>query len=188
MLKFRNQTKLLSLAQVTTADFEGFCRKAAGEGILLRDITAAGSLTYSFQIRRRDQAVLHRICRARGDHLKLLRQGSFYCLARGLLRRPVLAVGILMLMFLFLFLPTRILFIRVSGNQTVPDLKILESAHDCGLRFLGSRRALRSEQIKNDLLEAIPDLSWVGINTRGSGIISKLSAKAVRKHINHLKV
>ena len=59
------------------------------------------------------------------------------------------------------------LFIKVSGNRAVPSTRILEAAHQSGVRILCSRRDLRSEAVKNRLLQQIPELSWAGINTKG---------------------
>jgi sporulation protein YqfD len=44
---------------------------------------------------------------------------------------------------------------------------ILERAADCGISFGASRRYVRSERMKNTLLEVIPELQWAGINTFG---------------------
>lgn len=82
-------------------------------------------------------------------------------------KRPVLAVMILIIVFLTCWLPSRILFISVEGNVLVPDRMIIEEATRAGLSILSSRRAVRNENIKNSLLENVPRLQWVGINTDG---------------------
>ena len=65
------------------------------------------------------------------------------------------------------FLPGRILHIEVVGNETVPARRILEAAADSGVYFGAARREIRSEQVKNALLEQLPELRWVGVNTGG---------------------
>ena len=86
---------------------------------------------------------------------------------RGLMKRPVLISGLALYVLLTIFLPTRIYFFRVEGNQNVPDNLILELASQCGLSFGTERRDVRSEKVKNALLGAVPQLEWVGINTAG---------------------
>jgi sporulation protein YqfD len=64
-------------------------------------------------------------------------------------------------------LPTRVFFFRVEGNGELPERYILEQAAKCGVSFGVARRELRSEQVKNQLLKAIPELRWAGVNTQG---------------------
>ena len=66
--------------------------------------------------------------------------------------------------------------IRVFTDQEIAPAEkqqILEAARQCGIRFGVSRREVRSEQMKNALLSAMPELQWAGINTSGcTGVIS----------------
>ena len=66
-----------------------------------------------------------------------------------------------------MWLPSRVLFVQIEGNTHVESRRILESAARCGIAFGASRREIRSEKIKNALIECIPELSWVGVNTYG---------------------
>lgn len=120
-----------------------------------------------FCIRGRDLAILRRLTEKRGDRLTVCRyRGVYYdCLA--LAKRPILVLGILLLTALSLWLPTRVLFVEVEGNAAVPEAQIVEAAATCGLGFGTSRRAVRSEKVKNALLAAMPQLQWVGVNTYG---------------------
>lgn len=154
-------------AEVTTADFSGFSRWAAQNGIPLLDVKSSGSLSYDFYINPRDFRRLSRSCRKRGENLKIRKNAAFLRMIRSLIQRPALITGILFLLLLFLYLPSRVIFIRVTGNETIPGDRILEAAKSSGVRFMTSRKDLRSEQIKNRLLQELPQLSWVGINTKG---------------------
>ncbi len=82
-------------------------------------------------------------------------------------RAPVLVWFLIILLAASFWIPSRIFFIRVNGNDIVTDQEILQAASHVGLYFGINRRALRSEQIKNQLLSSIPALSWVGVNTQG---------------------
>ncbi len=84
-----------------------------------------------------------------------------------LIYRPVLSIGFVVLVFLTLYLPSRILFVQVSGNETLPSNLIMTYARDCGIYFGANRRSIRSETVKNQLIEQLPQLEWVGINTYG---------------------
>lgn len=126
-----------------------------------------GDLTLRFRLLRADYRRLLRLTQHRGEKLRLLRRKGIYWAARRLLKRPVLLLGMLFLLALVLVLPTRILFIEVEGNGSIPARQILEAAESCGIQFGVSRREVRSERMKNALLAAIPELQWAGINTSG---------------------
>jgi sporulation protein YqfD len=79
----------------------------------------------------------------------------------------VLVLGVLFYLLISLYLPSRVFFVRVVGNTSVPGSRILEAAENCGISFGASRRSVRSERMKNALLEAVPELQWAGVNTRG---------------------
>ena len=102
-----------------------------------------------------------------GETLEFVRAGGFPVVLEKIRRWWLLAAVVLLLASLTVFMPTRILFLRVEGNGEIPARLILERAEECGVYFGASIRDLRSEQVKNHLLWAIPDLRWAGVNTEG---------------------
>ena len=125
------------------------------------------ALTARLQIRRRDFRKLAALAEKRGESVRILRRPGLYWVFKRLALRPVLATGLTVPILLSLLLPTRVLFVRVEGNEAVHSRRILAAAEDCGIRFWASRRQVRSEQVKNALLEAVPELQWAGVNTAG---------------------
>lgn len=102
-----------------------------------------------------------------GAQITVLEEKGTAPLLKQLLRRPLLTGGLLLLIAISCFLPSRVFFIRVEGNESLPANLIVERAGECGVSFGASRRAVRSEQVKNALLQKLPQLQWAGINTRG---------------------
>ena len=102
-----------------------------------------------------------------GESLQTVQEGGLPRLLKGIRDWRRLAAFVLLLGVLTVLLPTRVWFFRVEGNGDLPERYILEQAAACGVRFGASRRALRSEQVKNRLLGAIPELRWAGVNTQG---------------------
>ena len=159
---------------------------SASNESLLRDINRAGievdnmipgndELTISFQIRRTDLSRIKAIASRRGADLKVHKRIGLYWAVVGLLKRPALVAGMLFLLLAVTILPTRIFFFRVEGNENIPTNIILEKCESFGLSFGASRVHVRSEKVKNALLEAIPELKWAGINT--SGCVATISVQ-----------
>ncbi len=153
--------------QIVAADPEGFCTAAAEAGILLHHVKRPEELTLLCSGREGDLPALKMLSAAQGAELRVLRRRGASVWISGLVKRPVLVLGLLSLMLLSVLLPRRVLFIQVDGNIQVSAGTILEAARDAGLYFGASRRELRNQQVKNSLLAALPELRWVGVNTRG---------------------
>ena len=153
--------------EITSADLPGALAAILERNIPVFSVTPKGDLTLKFYIYRKDLNILSNLCNRRGETLHVVHKTGLYWAGRTLLKRPVLLVGIAFLLFVVLFLPTRIYFVQVEGNSTVPARQILAAAEESGIRFGASRREVRSERMKNALLEELPQLQWAGVNTSG---------------------
>ena len=149
--------------RLTSADCAARLREISGE-MQIEGIVFEGELTVRFDAARAD---VKRIKLRSGDRLEVVDSGGLPSLIDRVWKWRIAAVVAVLLGVLTVFLPTRLLFFRVEGNGEVPARRILEEAEGCGLYFGASRRELRSEQVKNHLLYAIPELRWAGVNTNG---------------------
>ncbi len=152
---------------ITGPDVVGTLERINGENIPIFESSTQDDVTLRLIVYHRDFPHLKRICEKRGDELTLRRKRGLYWTGKALLRRPVLLFGLAFLLALAMFLPTRVLFVRVEGNSQIPVNQILEQAGLCGISFGANRREVRSEQVKNQLLERLPQLQWAGVNTAG---------------------
>lgn len=161
--------------------FLSLCNK---RGIILRHVAYKDGLTMTMILERKDYDAFRIIAQKYGAEIRVKYLHGLYWSVRKSLDRPVLLLGICLLLLINIFLPTRVLFIMVEGNDKIPANYILEQADACGISFGTSRRNLRSEQMKNMLLSAIPELQWAGINTYGcTAVISvrERSASEIEK-------
>ncbi len=153
--------------ELTSAEPELALGAISASGIELVRVHQKSELTYTFRIIRKDYASIAKLCDKIGKTLKILRKTGLYWTGKYLLRRPVLLAGMVLLLALVFYLPSRVFFVRVEGNVTVPARKILAAAEESGIGFGTSRRRVRSEKVKNALLAAVPELQWAGVNTAG---------------------
>ena len=154
-------------ATLTGADIPGTLAAASRAGILLRDVTAEAEFSVCVTLSRGDYRRLSALADRRGDLLRPAgRRGLYWDLGR-LSRRRVLLAGLAALLALSAYVPGRVVILEVEGNSRIPASRILEAASECGISFGVSRREVRSEKVKNALLEAMPELSWAGVNTYG---------------------
>lgn len=153
--------------RLTSADPAGALGAINQAGIEIFSAVQEGDLTLRFTILRMNHKRLRRLARKRGEVLELVARNGVYWALRRLTARPVLLMGFAVILFLTLYLPGQIFFVEVEGNLSVPTALIIEKAAQCGIDFGADRREVRSEKMKNTLLQAMPQLQWAGINTYG---------------------
>ena len=153
--------------EVTSAQIETMLSHVNSMGIETFEITKSSELVAVFWVRSKDFTLLKELNEQRGDILRVVRNAWTFGYLHLILQRKFFLMASVFFVILALYLPGKILFVRIEGNNTVPSNKILEEAERCGIEFGASRRKVRSEKVKNELLSSIPDLQWAGINTAG---------------------
>lgn len=153
--------------ELVSSDISQMLTAINSEGIHLQQIQFVDELHLRATISRTQFPGLKLLITKRGEELNVRKKLGFFWKLSSVTKRPVLVFGLLFILMLCLFLPSRVLFVEVSGNSRIPGKYIVETAKNCGLDFFTSRREVRSEKIKNALLSAIPQLQWVGVNTKG---------------------
>ena len=153
--------------RLISSDIPSRLQYISSRGIILREVFQSDLLTVCFTISCSDFSVIKQYLEERGDSVTVLFKSGLGQIIISAIKRPVLSLTVLLLFFLTLWVPTKVLFVRVEGNQVVPEQKILQCAENSGVRFGIDVRSLRSERIKNSLLQQLPELSWVGVNTKG---------------------
>lgn len=174
---------LKSLAGMAELTLTGADIPASLDILTQNQITVFSAITESdvsvrLVIFRRDWKKAVSLLQKRGDSVKLRRRQGLYWLFKGLIHRPVLVLGCAVLLAASLYVPGRIFFVRVEGNGVIPVNQILEAADLCGIRFGASRREVRSERMKNQLLHAMPQLQWAGVNTYGCVAVITVKERA----------
>ena len=152
--------------RLTGADPERSLRLLS-RSMRLENVVRNSVLEVEFTVSAGDLKRVYSVARRCGDRAELLERRGVPRTVEKWMHCPVICFTVLLLIMTSLWLPGRVLFVRVEGNEAVPVRRILEEASACGLHFGAARSWVRSEQVKNRLLEAIPELSWVGVNTSG---------------------
>ena len=153
--------------------------------IPIRNLEIKGDLTAQFTVLRRYWRIIQQIAERKGEKLTVLSQnGMFWGLLR-IWKRPIVVAGVCLLLMLGLVLPGRVLFVRVEGNEVVPEKLILEAAREVGIGFGVSRRTVRSERVKNQLMDNLPQLQWAGVNTYGCTAVITVRERGTEEQAGH---
>lgn len=167
--------------ELTSADVAASLQTMNKLGIRISNVETCGDLTACFTASRRSLREIESLAARKGERLKIKSRNGLSWKIRELSLRPVLLIGIVLLLVLVLFVPSRVFFVEVEGNDAVPSRLILEAAQDAGIRFGASRRAVRSEKMKNELLGVLPQLRWAGVNTYGCTAVISVRERVEEK-------
>ena len=167
------------LCTLTGADPGESLHAISKAGIPVREITRTDDLTVRFRCPARCRSQIQRMLEKRGDSILFSHPKGWGTWMKAIKNRPVLVFGALFFLILSLYLPTRVFFFSVEGNERISARQILEAAENSGICFGVSRDRVRSEKMKNALLAALPQLQWAGINTKGCVAVISVREKTV---------
>lgn len=153
--------------EITCADCVGLLNKMQTEQIYARNVIYQGGLKLQITVSVHDYRRLMQLVEKMGGSTQIKRISNAHRIIRKIKIRPVPLLLILFFILITAWLPKRVLFISVDGNTSISTNRILDAAEKFGLHFGASRHSVRSEVIKNALLQEIPQLQWVGVNTNG---------------------
>ncbi len=167
------------IVEITSADVIALVNTLNREKIRMDSVCYSNDLTITVEILGIDWKKLQSIAKKQGASVKILGKKGIFWEVAAFIKRPVLMIFVISIFLLSAYLSGRIFFVRIDGNTTIPSNLILETAAQCGIRFGTGRRQVRSEQVKNALLESIPQLQWAGVNTQGCTAIISVREKTV---------
>ena len=138
--------------RLTSADVSGSLQKLLDSGITILDAEIDSELSALVSVSSRDYAKAFAILKKSGVKCELMEQSGFVWMLYQIRRRWILLCGCIVLFALTIFLPTRVFFLRVEGNEIIAANYILDHVKENGLYFGCKRASIRSESIKNSLL------------------------------------
>ena len=178
--------------RITGANTSGVVDDLCKNGVVLEGVRAEDELSVCATIRSRDLTKLKGRVERQNHSVSVVGTGGIYQLTTEVVKRPILLFAICLIVFLSFWVPTRVFFIGVTGNGNILTWRILQEAESCGICFGAKRSYVRSEVVKNNLLESIPGLQWVGVNTKGcTAVISvreDLSEKSNTENVGYSNI
>ena len=155
--------------RLTGADTARFLRRCAEEGLLLENVIWEEPFTCRLTLPLRDWEKAGILAERCGCTLTLIRKAGLPLAARAARARLFLTLGAVLV---FLGLMASSLFvweIRVTDNRSgVPDGEILRVLSEQGVGVGSFWPGFRPDLIRSRALAALPELSWIAVNLRGT--------------------
>ena len=136
-------------------------------GIPFWELTWESPVCLTLRAVGRDLPRLRQAAEDAGGSLHLCRSGGVPVFWRRLRRRYVLLAGAVLTLVLMFGGNLVIWDFQVSGNDTVPTETILRALEDYGITVGSPGLHIDQETMRNHVLLALPEVSWLAVNVRG---------------------
>lgn len=136
-------------------------------GIPFWELTWESPVCLTLRAVGRDLPRLRQAAEDAGGSLHLCRSGGVPVFWRRLRRRYVLLAGAVLAVTLMFGGNLVIWDFQVSGNDTVPTETILRALEDYGITVGSPGLHIDQETMRNHVLLALPEVSWLAVNVRG---------------------
>lgn len=161
---------------ITGASQTACMNRFAARKIPFWDIQRLSEVEFRCRIYRRDVDAAAKVAASVQSDLRVDRLYGLRQTVYGLKRRPVMVVGMALVVAALLLLPQFVWTISVEGNETVQTGEILHALEDLDVKFGAWGPDINSQDIKNRILNIIPQLRWCAVN-RSGGCLTVLVAE-----------
>lgn len=137
------------------------------EHVAFWDIQRIDDFASDISIRRKDLERVQHLAAKVQDGAEVLREAGLLCHIRGLKRRKAFLTAAALILAAAFVLPNFVWCIRVEGNELVPTEQILRELADLGVGFGTWGNSIVPQDLKNRMLNRIPQLEWLTVNRSG---------------------
>ena len=143
-MQFVDKFDGIAYVRVTSAYPAGVLQRLQQADISIYDIETIDEFTIRFCARQKDVSHILRTCEKRGERADIEGWSGYVFYILRLIKRPVFLFGIIGWLLLAFWLPTKILFVTVTGAETLENTYILECASECGIQMGASGAGVRT--------------------------------------------
>lgn len=118
-------------------------------------------------VRRQDLEEAQKLVACAMGEARILKETGLPVLLRSLQHRKAFAVAVTLILVSAYVMTLFVWCLRVEGNETVPEQKILRELADLGVGFGTWGGYITPQKLKNQMLGRIPELEWLTVNKDG---------------------
>lgn len=119
------------------------------------------------------------LARKSGVRVRILKKRGLPFIVNRLWQRTAFACGAMLFILTLYIMGSIVWFVEIEGNKNVPTATVLEAAAELGLKAGAYRSRLTANQLARSLAIKIPELSWVGVELKGSCAIIQVVEKEI---------
>lgn len=157
----------ISVVRVCGENYAECLSNFAQEGLSFWDIRQKDrSLEMSIFSKDLDRALS--LCLSACCDLQEIKVEGFPLIWQKLKKRPLLLLGLLACILLSFYLQKYVWSVEIRGADSSINYRINQLLQDRGIGFGTAGETIDSQRIKLDMLQQLPELSWLAVNRRGA--------------------
>ena len=153
---------------VTCPRPEALVTACAARRIAFWNVKKRDGVTVEMTIYTKNARAVRALAARQGGEVRASMSRGLTAAAGRLRRRWALLAGFLLFYFLLRAASVRVWSIEVVGNDTVSTQRILAALEEEGFTLGTLAFTVRSEPLSNEVLQRIPELSWLAVNVDGA--------------------
>ena len=153
--------------EITAAAPELVLNRLSREKLPFWGLLRKDPFTVEITVRSRDLERAKKLIAAAMGEVQLRRETGLPVLLRHLRRRKAFVAAVTVILAAVYVSTLFVWCIRVEGNETVPDQAILQELAELGVGFGTWGGDIKPQNLKNQMLNRIPELEWLTVNKDG---------------------
>lgn len=149
---------------------ERFINLCINNDILLWDIKRLGENRITAKIAPGDFHRIKDAARKTKSKIKISEKKGLPFILFRYRKRRIAALGIAAVIFMLMFFSSHVMGIDITGNERIPTEKIISSLKDFGIYSCAPLKSIDRKIVQNKMMMRFDEISWIGINIKGSRV------------------
>lgn len=183
---FRGENEMIRFSryyriQIICAEVPALLTVLSSDSVELQEIEWIDPLTVNITIRRNHLKNVKRFLERNDVSWKIIKKEGKMWKTSAIGNHPILLIGFIAFLAAIMIAPKCVFFMEVTGNQRISTQEVLMNAEKAGIKFGTLTSSIRSESVKNKLLQSMPQLQWVGVTTRGCVAVIQIKERSIHQ-------
>lgn len=92
-------------------------------------------------------------------------------------RRWPLVIALILFVIIMHYTATHVMSVEITGNERIPTERIAEELRDAGVKVGVRSDSIVTDIVRNDMMIKDEDISWLGVNIRGSRVYIEVAER-----------
>ncbi len=156
---------------------ERFINLCMNGNILLWDIKRLGETRISAKIMQSDFKYIRKAAKKTASKVRITEKKGVPFLLRRYRKRKVAAIGVILMFLMLFYFKTHVMGIDIKGNERLSESVIESSLKDFGVYVTAPLKGIDKRAVQNKMMTRLDDISWIGVNIKGSRIYIEIKER-----------